>query len=59
MGIPEGPLQLQDDVLLNVIHYLKTTLGITINSYTIDALFRIFGVSQGSKAGPLFHGHRV
>jgi hypothetical protein len=35
MGFPEGPLlQLQEEVLLNVIHYLKNTFGITVDSYT-------------------------
>jgi hypothetical protein len=53
MGVPEGPLRLQEDVLLNVIHYLKTAFGITLDSYTSDAAFRIFGVGQGSKAGPV------
>jgi hypothetical protein len=53
MGVPEGPLRLQEDVLLNVIHYLKTGFGITIDSYTSDAIFRIYGVGQGSKAGPV------
>jgi hypothetical protein len=53
MGVPEGPLWLQEDVLLNVIHYLKTGFGITINSYTSDNNFRFHGVGQGSKAGPI------
>jgi hypothetical protein len=53
MGVPEGPLHLQEDVLLNVIHYPKTTFGITLDSYTSDAAFHIFGVGQGSKAGPI------
>jgi hypothetical protein len=54
MGVPEAPLRLQDDVLLNVIHYLRTaSFGITIDSYTSDSMFRIFGVGQGSKAGPI------
>jgi hypothetical protein len=54
MGVPEGPLRLQEDVLLNVIHYLKTAFGTTLDSYTpSDAAFRIFGVDQGSKAGPI------
>jgi hypothetical protein len=53
MGVPEGPLRLQADVLLNVIHYLKTGFGITVDSYTSDSIFRIFGVGQGSKAGPV------
>jgi hypothetical protein len=53
MGVPEGPLRLQEDVLLNAIHYLKTAFGITLDSYTSDAAFRIFGVGQGSKAGPI------
>ena len=53
MGVPEGPLRLQEAVLLNVVHYLKTAFGITLDSYTSDALFRIYGVGQGSKAGPV------
>jgi hypothetical protein len=53
MGVPEGPLQLQEDVLLNVIHYLKTGFGITRDSYTSDDTFKIHGVGQGSKAGPV------
>jgi hypothetical protein len=32
MGVPEGPLRLQEDVLVNVIHYLKTGFGITMDS---------------------------
>jgi hypothetical protein len=55
MGVSEGPLRLQEDVILNVIHYLKTAFGagITLDSYTNDAAFRIFGVGQGSKVGPI------
>jgi hypothetical protein len=51
--VPEGPLRLQEDVLLKVIHYLRTAFGITVDSYTSDSVFRIFGVGQGSKAGPI------
>jgi hypothetical protein len=40
-------------VLNNVIHHLKTAFGITVDSCTRDAIFRIFGVGQGSKAGPV------
>jgi hypothetical protein len=39
MGILEGPLCLQEDGLLNVIHHLKTTFSITINSYTSNTIF--------------------
>lgn len=54
MGVPKGPLRLQEDVLLNVIHFLKTAgLGTTIDSYTSDELYRIYSVGQGSKAGPI------
>jgi hypothetical protein len=54
MGVPEGPLRLQEDVVLNDIHFLKTGFGITIDSYTTsDDLYRIYGVGQGSKAGPV------
>jgi hypothetical protein len=53
MGVPEGPLRLQEDVLLTVIHYLKTAFSITTHSYTSNAAFRIFGVGQGSNACPI------
>jgi hypothetical protein len=36
-----------------VRHYLKTGFGTSTSSYTSDALFRIYGVGQGSKAGPV------
>jgi hypothetical protein len=53
MGVSEGPLRLQEEVLLNVIHFLKTGFGIMTDSYTSDDLYRIYGVGQGSKAGPV------
>jgi hypothetical protein len=53
MGVPEGPLRLQEAVLLNVVHCLKPAFGNALDSCTSDALFRICGVSQGSKAGPV------
>jgi hypothetical protein len=53
MGVPEGLLRLQEEVLLNVKHYLKTAFGITTESYTSDSSSQIFGVGQGSKAGPV------
>jgi hypothetical protein len=42
MGVPEGPLRLQEEVLLNVVHFLKTGFGITNDSYTSNALYRIY-----------------
>lgn len=30
MGVPEGPQQLQEEGLLQVMHYLKTAFGITV-----------------------------
>jgi hypothetical protein len=53
MNIPEGPLRLQEDVLNNVIHCLRTAFGIAVDSHTSDAIFCIFGVGQGSQAGPV------
>jgi hypothetical protein len=54
MGVPEGPLlRLQEDVLNNIIHCLRTVFGIAVDSHTSYAIFRIFGVGQGSKAGPV------
>jgi hypothetical protein len=53
MGVPEGPLCLQEQNLLRVVHYLKMGFGTSTTSYTSDALFRIYGVGQGSKAGPV------
>jgi hypothetical protein len=53
MGVPEGPLRLQEQNLLRVVHYLKTGFGTSTTSYTSDTLFRIYGVGQGSKAGPV------
>jgi hypothetical protein len=47
------PLRLQEQNLLNVIHYLKTGFGISQASYTSDSMSRIYGVGQGSKAGPV------
>jgi hypothetical protein len=53
MGVPPGPLRLQERTLLRVVHFLKTVLGTSTSSYTSDALHRIYGVGQGSKAGPV------
>jgi hypothetical protein len=53
MGVPPGPLQLQEQTLLRVVHFLKTGFGTSISSYTSDSLLRIYGVGQGSKVGPV------
>jgi hypothetical protein len=53
MGVNEGPLRLQEQNLLQVAHFLKTGFGTSTASYTSDAIFRIYGVGQGSKAGPV------
>jgi hypothetical protein len=53
MGVPPGPLRLQKQTLLHVVHFLKSGFGTSVNSYTSDALHRIFGIGQGSKAGPV------
>jgi hypothetical protein len=53
-GVGNGPLRLQEQNLLRVRHYLKTGFGTsTSSSYTSDALYRIYGVGQGSKARPI------
>jgi hypothetical protein len=52
-GVPAGPLRLQEQTLLNVVHYLKTGFRTSTGSYTSDAASRIYGVGQGSKAGPV------
>jgi hypothetical protein len=53
MGVPPGPLRLQEQTLKRVVHFLKTGFGLSTFSYTSDAIFRIYGVGQGSKAGPV------
>ena len=53
MGVPIGPLRLQEHTLLRVTHFLKTGFGTSTASYTSDALSRIYGVGQGRKAGPV------
>jgi hypothetical protein len=53
MGVPYGPLRLQEQTLLKGIHCLKTGFGTSVASYTSDAISRIYGVGQGSKAGPV------
>jgi hypothetical protein len=53
MGVPTGPLRLQEQTLLRVVHYLKTGFGTSTSSYTSDSISRIYGVGQGSKAGPV------
>ena len=53
MGVPPGPLRLQEQTFLRVVHFLKTGFGTSMASYTSDALHRIYGVGQGSKAGPV------
>jgi hypothetical protein len=53
MGVEDGPLRLQEQNLLGVIHFLKTGFGMSTVSYTSGALIRIYGVGQGSKAGPM------
>jgi hypothetical protein len=52
LGVPPGPLHLQEQTLLHIIHYLKTGFGISNStSYTSDSTSHIYGVGQGSKAG--------
>jgi hypothetical protein len=53
MGVPPGPLRLQEQTLLRVVHFLKTGFGTSTASHTSNALHRICGVGQGSKAGPV------
>jgi hypothetical protein len=53
LGVSPGPLRLQEQTLLHVIHYLKTGFGISNTSYTSDSTSRIYGVGQGSKADPV------
>jgi hypothetical protein len=53
LGVPPGPLHLQEKTLLHVIHYLKTGFGISNTSYMSDSTSHIYGVGQGSKAGPV------
>jgi hypothetical protein len=53
MGVPHGPQRLQEQTLLKVIHFLKTGFGASVASHTSDAISRICGVGQGSKAGPV------
>jgi hypothetical protein len=54
MGVPRGPIRLQEQTLLQVIHYLKTGFGTAADSYyTSDSIHKIYGVGQGSKAGPV------
>jgi hypothetical protein len=53
MGVPQGPLRLQEQTLLQVVHFLKTGFGTSTASYTSDANSKIYGVGQGSKAGPV------
>jgi hypothetical protein len=53
MGVKEGPLRLQEQNLLCVVHFLKMGFGTSTASYTSDAFFHIYGVGQGSKAGPV------
>ena len=53
MGVSLGPICLQDETLLRVVHYLKTGFGTTTASYTSDVIQRIYGVRQVSKAGPV------
>jgi hypothetical protein len=53
MGVPQGPLRLQEQTLLRVVHFLKTRFGTSQASYTSDSLHCIHGVGQGSKAGPV------
>jgi hypothetical protein len=36
-----------------VVHFLRTGFGTSTASHTSDALHRIYGVGQGSKAGPV------
>jgi hypothetical protein len=53
MGVPIGPLvRLQEQTLLQVVHFLKTGFGTSASSYQSDANTRIYGIGQCSKAGP-------
>jgi hypothetical protein len=38
---------------LRVVHYLKTGFGTAASSYTSNSTRKIYGVAQGSKAGPV------
>jgi hypothetical protein len=54
MGVPPGSMRLQEQTLLRVVHILKSGFGTSTSYYyTSDALHRIYGVSQGSKAYPV------
>jgi hypothetical protein len=53
MGVPPGPIRLQEQTLLRVVHCLKTGFGVSTFSHTSDAITRVYGVGQGSKAGPV------
>jgi hypothetical protein len=53
LGVPPGPLRLQEQTLLSVAHFLKTGFGISNDSYTADYNTKIHGVGQVSKAGPV------
>jgi hypothetical protein len=53
MGVPQGPIRLQKQTLLRVVHHLKTGFGEATTSYTSNAINRIYGVGQVSKVGPV------
>ena len=53
LGVPPGPVRLQEETLLRVAHCLKTGFGISTLNCTSDAIKRICGVGQSSKAGPV------
>jgi hypothetical protein len=51
-GAPMGPLRMWEQVLLNVVHRVKTAYGISSASYTYEAHSPIHGPGQGSHGGP-------
>jgi hypothetical protein len=51
-GAPIGPLRMWKQVLLNVVHQVKTAYGVSAATYTSIDDSPIHGPGQGSRGGP-------
>jgi hypothetical protein len=49
---PRGPLKMWEKVLYNVIHKVKTGLGLSKGGYAFTPESPIYGPGQGSRSGP-------
>jgi hypothetical protein len=51
-GAPTAPLRIWEHVLYNIVHKVKTGLGISTSGYAFTEASPIYGPGQGSRGGP-------